>query len=139
MLHNDERTENLNFSPSLRSRMEEFLVDLHLDAPPAWCDLLAGLSPAYDSMNCRLNPTNRSFPVEEVTNLPRCQRRRNNAPRGATGRSGRGGAKMRHSWSFVGCTRGRRCTAWSSSSTGGFDEGLSHHEAGRRLASTVAR
>ena len=64
MLHNDERTENLNFLPSLRSRMEEFLVDLHLDAPPAWCDLLAGLSPAYDSMNCRLTlgPNKPIFP-----------------------------------------------------------------------------
>ena len=36
----------------------------------------------------------------------RC-RRRNNAPRGAIGRSGRGGAKMRHSWTLVGCDEGQ--------------------------------
>ena len=31
----------------------------------------------------------------------------NNAPRGAIGRSGRGGAKLRHSWSLVGCGEGQ--------------------------------
>ena len=60
----------------------------------------------------------------------------NNAPRGAIGRSGRGGAKMRHSWSLVGCDEGQEMYGvelYAAVRLAVVDEGLSHHEAGRRF------
>ena len=45
------------------------------------------------------------FDIERgINGKSTCQRRRNNAPCEAAGRSGRGGAKLRHSWSLVGCS-----------------------------------
>ena len=60
----------------------------------------------------------------------------NNGPRGAAGRCGRGGARMRHLWPLVGCGEGRGMYGvelYAAVRLAVVEEGLSHREAGRRF------
>ena len=64
------------------------------------------------------------------------ERRRKNAPREAAGRFGRGGAELRHLYPLVGCSEGREMwdvEIYAAVRLAVADEGLSHHDAGRRF------
>ena len=65
-----------------------------------------------------------------------CQRRRNNAPQEAPGRSGRGGPKLRHSYPLVDLGTGRGMYGvelYAAVRLAVVEEELSHHEAPRRF------